>query len=119
MGHPDLRSECDINTLDPLLHQDVVDDLLSKYVKTFTVSGARTHTHTNTHPLTGLCAAVQHHRVVAQGPGDGQEGLAEGDGARGRPGRLLPDHPASHRLPGAVQRHTCTHSILERFNNVQ
>lgn len=44
MGHPDLRSECDINTLEPLLHQDVVDDLLSKYVKTFTVR--RTHTHT-------------------------------------------------------------------------
>lgn len=38
MGHPDLRSECDINQLEPLLHQDVVDDLLSKYVKTFTVN---------------------------------------------------------------------------------
>lgn len=50
MGHPDLRSECDINTLEPLLHQDVVDDLLSKYVKTFTVSSA--HTHTDTHCAT-------------------------------------------------------------------
>lgn len=36
MGHPELRSECDINQLEPLLPQDVVDDLLSKYVKTFT-----------------------------------------------------------------------------------
>ncbi|XP_063741611.1 exocyst complex component 3 isoform X2 [Eleginops maclovinus] len=36
MGHPDLASECDINALEPLLPQDVVDDLLSKYVKTFT-----------------------------------------------------------------------------------
>ncbi|XP_031696408.1 exocyst complex component 3-like [Anarrhichthys ocellatus] len=37
MGHPELFSECDINQLEPLLPQDVVDDLLSKYVKTFTV----------------------------------------------------------------------------------
>ncbi|KAF3858948.1 hypothetical protein F7725_012149 [Dissostichus mawsoni] len=36
MGHPDLASECDINALEALLPQDVVDDLLSKYVKTFT-----------------------------------------------------------------------------------
>ncbi|XP_076601047.1 exocyst complex component 3 [Chaetodon auriga] len=36
MGHPELCSECDINQLEPLLPQDVVDDLLSKYVKTFT-----------------------------------------------------------------------------------
>uniref|UniRef100_A0A8P4K1F9 Exocyst complex component 3 n=1 Tax=Dicentrarchus labrax TaxID=13489 RepID=A0A8P4K1F9_DICLA len=36
MGHPELRSECDINQLEPLLPQHVVDDLLSKYVKTFT-----------------------------------------------------------------------------------
>ncbi|XP_035526924.1 exocyst complex component 3 [Morone saxatilis] len=36
MGHPELRSECDINQLEPLLPKDVVDDLLSKYVKTFT-----------------------------------------------------------------------------------
>uniref|UniRef100_A0A3Q3XM88 Exocyst complex component 3 n=1 Tax=Mola mola TaxID=94237 RepID=A0A3Q3XM88_MOLML len=36
MGHPELRSECDINQLEPLLPQDVVDDQLSKYVKTFT-----------------------------------------------------------------------------------
>lgn len=43
MGHPDLRSECDINQLEPLLHQDVVDDLLSKYVKTFTVNIKQTH----------------------------------------------------------------------------
>lgn len=37
MGHPELHSECDINKLEPLLPRDVVDDLLSKYVKTFTV----------------------------------------------------------------------------------
>ncbi|KAK0146124.1 Exocyst complex component 3 [Merluccius polli] len=36
MGHPDLRSECDVNHLEPLLPQDVVDELLSKYVQTFT-----------------------------------------------------------------------------------
>ncbi|KAM8727141.1 exocyst complex component 3 [Acanthopagrus latus] len=36
MGHPELLSECDINQLEPLLPRDVVDDLLSKYVKTFT-----------------------------------------------------------------------------------
>lgn len=36
MGHPELRLECDINQLEPLLPQDVVDDLLSKYVQTFT-----------------------------------------------------------------------------------
>ncbi|XP_068196742.1 exocyst complex component 3 [Antennarius striatus] len=36
MGHPDLQSECDINQLEPLLPQDMVDDLLSKYIKTFT-----------------------------------------------------------------------------------
>uniref|UniRef100_A0A3Q3FTM6 Exocyst complex component 3 n=1 Tax=Labrus bergylta TaxID=56723 RepID=A0A3Q3FTM6_9LABR len=36
MGHPELLSECDINQLEPLLPQDVVDDLLSKYVRTFT-----------------------------------------------------------------------------------
>ena len=38
MGDPDLRSECDVNHLEPLLPQDVVDELLSKYVQTFTVS---------------------------------------------------------------------------------
>lgn len=43
MGHPDLRSECDINQLEPLLQQDVVDDLLSKYVKTFTVNIKHTY----------------------------------------------------------------------------
>uniref|UniRef100_A0A7N6FHX9 Exocyst complex component 3 n=1 Tax=Anabas testudineus TaxID=64144 RepID=A0A7N6FHX9_ANATE len=36
MGHPELCSECDIHQLEPLLPKDVVDDLLSKYVKTFT-----------------------------------------------------------------------------------
>lgn len=47
MGHPDLRSDCDINQLEPLLPQDVVDDLLSKYVKTFTVNPPPPqHTHT-------------------------------------------------------------------------
>lgn len=37
MGHPEIQSECDINLLEPLLPQGVVDDLFSKYVKTFTV----------------------------------------------------------------------------------
>ena len=41
MGHPDLRSECDVNHLEPLLPQDVVDELLSKYVQTFTVSSGQ------------------------------------------------------------------------------
>ncbi|XP_049603160.1 exocyst complex component 3 [Syngnathus scovelli] len=36
MGHPELLAECDINQLEALLPQDVVDDLLSKYVQTFT-----------------------------------------------------------------------------------
>ncbi|XP_046884103.1 exocyst complex component 3 [Hypomesus transpacificus] len=36
MGNPELMSECDINMLEPLLPQDVVDKLLSKYVQTFT-----------------------------------------------------------------------------------
>ncbi|XP_072296653.1 exocyst complex component 3 [Eucyclogobius newberryi] len=36
MGHPELSAECDINSLEPLLPQDVVDDLLSKYIQTFT-----------------------------------------------------------------------------------
>ncbi|XP_056276499.1 exocyst complex component 3 [Pseudoliparis swirei] len=36
MGHAELYSECDINKLEPLLPQDVVDELLSKYVQTFT-----------------------------------------------------------------------------------
>lgn len=38
MGDPELHSEYDINKLEPLLPQDVVDDLLSKYVKTFTAN---------------------------------------------------------------------------------
>ncbi|XP_061551140.1 exocyst complex component 3 [Phycodurus eques] len=36
MGHPELIAECDINQLESLLPQDVVDELLSKYVQTFT-----------------------------------------------------------------------------------
>lgn len=48
MGHLELRSECDINQLEPLLPQDVVDDLLSKYVKTFTVNNTHRQTHTGT-----------------------------------------------------------------------
>ncbi|XP_029970551.1 exocyst complex component 3 [Salarias fasciatus] len=36
MGHPELSSECDVHQLEPLLPQAVVDELLSKYVKTFT-----------------------------------------------------------------------------------
>ncbi|KAM8838109.1 exocyst complex component 3 [Synchiropus splendidus] len=35
MGHPEICSECDINQLDPLLPQEVVDELLSKYIQTF------------------------------------------------------------------------------------
>ncbi|MBN3294494.1 EXOC3 protein, partial [Polypterus senegalus] len=36
MGHPELMEEVNINIMDPLLPQDIVDNLLSKYVKTFT-----------------------------------------------------------------------------------
>uniref|UniRef100_A0A8C7GQN6 Exocyst complex component 3 n=1 Tax=Oncorhynchus kisutch TaxID=8019 RepID=A0A8C7GQN6_ONCKI len=36
MGHPDLVTEYDIHLMDPLLPQKVVDELLSKYVQTFT-----------------------------------------------------------------------------------
>ncbi|KAJ8406930.1 hypothetical protein AAFF_G00292060 [Aldrovandia affinis] len=36
MGHPELSAECDINLLEPLLPQEVVDELLSMYIQTFT-----------------------------------------------------------------------------------
>uniref|UniRef100_A0A8C7UCX1 Exocyst complex component 3 n=1 Tax=Oncorhynchus mykiss TaxID=8022 RepID=A0A8C7UCX1_ONCMY len=36
MGHPELLTEYDINLMDPLLPQEVVDELLSKYLQTFT-----------------------------------------------------------------------------------
>ncbi|XP_034038723.1 exocyst complex component 3 [Thalassophryne amazonica] len=36
MGHPELRSSCDIHQLAPLLPQNVVDELLNKYLLTFT-----------------------------------------------------------------------------------
>ncbi|KAL2097003.1 hypothetical protein ACEWY4_006210 [Coilia grayii] len=36
MGHPELKAECDVTQLEPLLSQDVVDELLSKYIQTFT-----------------------------------------------------------------------------------
>lgn len=36
MGHPDLQPECDLQQLEPLLPEHVVDDLLGKYLKTFT-----------------------------------------------------------------------------------
>lgn len=36
MGHPELKAECDVTQLEPLLTQDVVDELLSKYIQTFT-----------------------------------------------------------------------------------
>uniref|UniRef100_A0A8C9SBZ9 Exocyst complex component 3 n=2 Tax=Scleropages formosus TaxID=113540 RepID=A0A8C9SBZ9_SCLFO len=34
MGHPELAAECDINELEPLLPQDMVDELLHKYIQT-------------------------------------------------------------------------------------
>ncbi|KAJ8376550.1 hypothetical protein SKAU_G00071300 [Synaphobranchus kaupii] len=36
MGHPELFIECDISQQEPLLPRTVVDDLLSKYIQTFT-----------------------------------------------------------------------------------
>lgn len=38
LGNPDLQPECDVRQLEPLLPEQVVNDLLGKYLKTFTVS---------------------------------------------------------------------------------
>jgi len=40
MGDPNLQPECDVKKLEPLLPDKVVDDLLGKYLKTFTVSSS-------------------------------------------------------------------------------
>ncbi|KAI7809937.1 exocyst complex component 3 [Triplophysa rosa] len=36
LGNPDLQPECDVRQLEPLLPEQVVNDLLGKYLKTFT-----------------------------------------------------------------------------------
>ncbi|XP_061111504.1 exocyst complex component 3 isoform X2 [Conger conger] len=36
MGHPELTAECDINLMEPLLPEEVVDELLSTYIQIFT-----------------------------------------------------------------------------------
>ncbi|XP_041101131.1 exocyst complex component 3-like [Polyodon spathula] len=36
MGHPELTTEMDVNSMGPLLPQEVVDQLLSKYIQIFT-----------------------------------------------------------------------------------
>lgn len=44
MGNPELVPEVDVNSLQPLLSQDVVDDLLNTYMSTLTVSSNSTFT---------------------------------------------------------------------------
>ncbi|KAI1889024.1 hypothetical protein AGOR_G00174800 [Albula goreensis] len=36
MGHPELFIECDVSQLEPLLPREVVDEMLGKYIQTFT-----------------------------------------------------------------------------------
>lgn len=44
MGNSELSPEVNVNSLDPLISQDVVDELLSKYMSTLTVSNNNSET---------------------------------------------------------------------------
>lgn len=47
MGNSELSPEVDVNSLNPLISQNVVDQLLSKYMSTLTVSNNNAKTPWN------------------------------------------------------------------------
>lgn len=53
MGNSELSPEVDVNSLNPLISQNVVDQLLSKYMSTLTVSNNNIKT-----PLDEFIAAL-------------------------------------------------------------
>lgn len=53
MGNSELSPEVDVNSLNPLISQNVVDQLLSKYMSTLTVSNNNAKT-----PLDEFIAAL-------------------------------------------------------------
>lgn len=146
MGHPELLAECDINQVESLLPQDVVDDLLSKYVQTFTVSNLaffffssslsflsywqfvdskwwnvalRSNASWMAMRLLLSVSPVKYYRLAEESSGNGQEGLAERNGAWSRPGWLLPNYAARHCLSGTAQAHSCTHPVPQEYQRAK